>query len=267
MEQVAQCCKAALALVLICDYCDFMMKSLFRNALVREILARCLALYMYLVRKTTKWEIIGASNLQDNIAFDKGIVACLWHSRIIMIPSVFDLDKYRVSMLFSLSKDGDITTRVGELMGYDIIRGSTAKKREETMEDKGGIAAFRAMISAIKKGNIVALTPDGPSGPPLKMTFGAIRTAKAANTIFLPIAASVRKSTLANSWDRLVLPPLFNKGVIIFGNPITIDAKNEADLEEIRAQCEAVLNKVTFEADSMCGIELVQNTGESENHV
>lgn len=267
MEQVCDCCKAALALINICDYCDFMMKSFFRTAFARELIARLLSVYMYLVRVTTKWEILGFENLSKSIAPNKGIVACLWHSRIILIPSVFDLRVFNVSMLFSLSKDGDITSRVGELMGYKIIRGSSAKKRNEKMEDKGGMAAFRAMLSAIKQGNIVALTPDGPSGPRLRMTMGAIRTAKAANTYFLPIAASVKNSKISKSWDRLLLPPLFSKGFVLYGAPLLISAQNEAELEKSRIECENALNELTHKADELCGLELIHPEDLGVNNV
>ncbi len=243
-----------------------MMKSFFRTAFVREILARLLSLYMYLVRLTTVWEIRGAENLFNNLEPEKGIVACLWHSRIILIPSVFDLKILNVSMLFSLSKDGNITTRVGEIMGYDIIRGSSAKKRDDKTEDKGGMAAFRSMLSAIKKGNIVALTPDGPSGPRLKMSNGAIRTAKTAKALFIPIAASVRKSRLATSWDKLLLPPLFSKGVIIYGAPIEVKAQNDLEFEAMRLKCENALLEITNLADEECDVQIVAPIDESNNN-
>jgi lysophospholipid acyltransferase (LPLAT)-like uncharacterized protein len=61
-----------------------------------------------------------------------------------------------------------------------------------------------------------------------------------------------------NSWDRFVIPLPFTRGVIIWGEPITVTRNAGADeIEAARLQIEASLTAVTVAADAAMGVEAV----------
>jgi lysophospholipid acyltransferase (LPLAT)-like uncharacterized protein len=59
-----------------------------------------------------------------------------------------------------------------------------------------------------------------------------------------------------NSWDRFVIPLPFTRGVIIWGDPISVARNAGADeVEAARLQIEASLTAVTDAADAAMGVE------------
>ncbi len=240
-----------------------MLKSILRSKIMQGIFARLVAFYMFLIKTTTKWEIIGLEHAEEIWNSGRGTVNCYWHSRIIMAPSMWPLDKQEYNMLISLSADGQFISRAAELMGLKVIRGSSTKKKHNTIKDKGALKAVRELISAAKAGKAATFTPDGPRGPRMRIQNGVVRVAKSAEVSILPIGLAIKGSKSLNTWDKFVLPPIFSKGVIIYGEPVTA-TDNE---EEARLILEQRLNEITNIADTMCGLALtlpaeIDNIGE-----
>jgi len=59
------------------------------------------------------------------------------------------------------------------------------------------------------------------------------------------------KKKLFASWDRFIMPYPFSQGIFLIGAPIAVppDASAE-DLERLRGELEATLNRMTIEADA-----------------
>ena len=74
---------------------------------------------------------------------------------------------------------GPTERRVVEGWGYTIIRGSTSR---------GGAVALREIVRTLRRGQPVALTPDGPRGPRQKMKPGPLIAARMAGVPIIPIA-------------------------------------------------------------------------------
>ena len=225
---------------------------------MQEILAHIIALYMYLVRITTKWEIIGQEYLTRFADTNEGVVAAYWHSRIMMAHSIWPTKAKPYNMMISLSPDGQFVARAAEILGRNVIRGSSSKKRDGANQDKGALKAFRLMVSAAKNGEGSFITPDGPRGPRQRIQDGAIRMAKSAGVEIMPVAMSIKGSKYMNSWDRFVIPPLFSKGLIIYGEPVKIAGNDEISLENAKIQLETRLNEITQKADIDLGGPLIE---------
>lgn len=227
-----------------------MLKRLLKTGPVRALAAWLLALWMMGVRHTTRWERVGLEHVAPLWASGRGLVWCYWHSRIMGAHATWPTDVQPCTMLTSPSRDGDITTAAIRHIKRGAIRGSARTKGR----DKGGIADFRALIGVAKAGGCVGLTPDGPKGPRLRLKEGPVRIAKAAGAPIVVSAWAIRGARVLKSWDRTVLPPLFGRGVIVFGPVIEVGA----DLEATRLAVEEALNAVTWEADARMGLPRIE---------
>jgi lysophospholipid acyltransferase (LPLAT)-like uncharacterized protein len=230
----------------------FMLKAFIRSAPMQWFLATIIAAYMQLVRSTTRWETIGLEHVKPVWASGKGVVWCYWHSRLMGAHAIWPIDVQEVLMIISLSADGGFVTKATEMIGRKVVRGSSTKAG--SAHNKGALAAFRAMVAHAKAKGCVGITPDGPRGPRMRVQDGAVRVAKASGAVLVPSAYAIAGSTYAKSWDRLVLPPIFGRGVKVFGRAIEVprDA-DDAALEAIRLDLEGELNRALWLADAHVG--------------
>jgi lysophospholipid acyltransferase (LPLAT)-like uncharacterized protein len=58
------------------------------------------------------------------------------------------------------------------------------------------------------------------------------------------------KKKVFGSWDRFLLPYPFSRGLFVWGKPLWVSADATAhDVEAARRDLEAILNRMTAEAD------------------
>ena len=210
--------------------------------------------YMALVRRTTRWQVLGEAHARPVWESDAGVVWTYWHSRLMVAHAIWPLDAQPVRMLASQSNDGEIISRATERVGRGIIRGSSAKRKQGVVDQKGALAAFKQMIAHARAGGCVGIPPDGPRGPRQRAQEGAIRVARSAGVPILPSCASVKGARYASTWDRFLLPPLFSRGVIVFGAPMHVPANADAArMEALRIELEQVLTRLMHQADQSVG--------------
>jgi lysophospholipid acyltransferase (LPLAT)-like uncharacterized protein len=111
------------------------------------------------------------------------------------------------TFLASQSRDGSLIAGVLERQGFGVVRGSSSR---------GGVAGLAAMARALKPGQAVGLTFDGPKGPPLQAKKGigllAARAPEASFAVFVRFRPRFfglwRGYVNLGSWDRfhLLLP-------------------------------------------------------------
>jgi len=160
-------------------------------------------------------------------------------------------------MLISMHRDGELIARAIGYFGHGTVRGSAAKPG--SAKDKGGAAALRGMLKALKAHEYVGITPDGPRGPRMRATDGIVTVARVSGAPIIPCSYSARSRFVLGTWDRFVIPLPFTRGVIVWGEPITVarDA-NAAGVNAARLAVEARLNAVTNIADGVMGVEPVE---------
>lgn len=144
----------------------------------------------------------------------------LWHSRILPL---FALHRGSgMVLLISRHRDGGYIADLGERWGYRTVRGSTRR---------GGEAALLGVVRALQEGAVVAITPDGPRGPALRVKPGAIAAAQHAGVPIIAAGARPSSAWYFNSWDRMCLPKPFSVIDVAYGPPIHI-APGEEGLRE-----------------------------------
>jgi lysophospholipid acyltransferase (LPLAT)-like uncharacterized protein len=220
------------------------MKRLLRATPVQAFVAWLAALYMRFVYATSRWKTIGSEDGRATFESKAPFIGCFWHGRMLMWPS-FWRARRPMWMLISDHQDGRLIARTIEHFGVATITGSTSR---------GSAMALRGMVQQIAQGASVAVTPDGPRGPRMRAAPGVAMVAKLTGTPILPVSYSSSRAIAWSSWDRFLLALPFGRGVFIVGDPVYVarDA-DAAALESARRAVEAQLNRLTLEADRLCG--------------
>jgi len=147
-----------------------------------------------------------------------------------------------VKVLISQSKDGELIARTLQFFGIHTIRGSSTR---------GGARALVQMIRVIRKGGIVAISPDGPRGPAEEIQQGILHVGQKTGCPIIPLAYDAKRKKIFNSWDRFYLPYPFNTVSIGYGEPLYLN-KEESFQEsgerlkqamvKVARQCEEALS-------------------------
>ncbi len=140
----------------------------------------------------------------------------LWHSRI--LPLLYHHRRSGIVLLISRHRDGGYLADLASRWGYRAVRGSSKR---------GGAAGLLGIVRELQGGAVVAVTPDGPQGPPEKVKPGAIAAAQHSATPLVPLADTTRSAWWANSWDRFCIPKPFARVDVRYGAPIAVGPGRE----------------------------------------
>lgn len=231
-----------------------MLKSFLKSDAGLRLQGRIIGWYVRLSGATTRWTEIDKRVIEDAWAKGGPVILAFWHNRLLLVRRGWPpwQAKQKLRILISNSRDGDVIAQACRTVGFEPVRGSSAKAGKS----KGVMAAFREMLAHLNKGEAVGVTPDGPRGPRLTAQMGAIQLAKRTGAPIVAFAWSQPGRRVAvKSWDHHVIPAPFQRGVFIWGGPIHVakDA-DDAALESARLELEALLNRITDDADVRAGV-------------
>ena len=140
---------------------------------------------------------------------DEPVVFGFWHGEQMSLLAALRLRRGPRSVMVSHSKDGDLQAGVMRALGFSVVRGSSSR---------GGAAAQRALLRALRAGRDVMVAEDGPRGPRGVPKPGAAQLAKRAGARHLRLRASARKKiTLEKTWDRFQIPIPFTTVTVTSG--------------------------------------------------
>lgn len=238
------------------------MKSLLGNPVIQFILGRLIGSYMLFVGVTTRWERVNEAAVRPFWEPDGGkAIGCIWHGRFPLIHKMWSFKRGvpKAKMLISQSREGGIVAHTSRTVGAEVVRGSEAKKG--SAKPKRGVEAMRDMARHIEGGGVMAMTPDGPRGPRMRVKRGPIILAKIAGAPLLPITwATSNRIVFEKSWDQFVFPLPFGKGALIWGNPIAPPSPDAsaAEVEAVRLALEVEMNRIAAEADRIAGVPRIE---------
>ena len=187
--------------------------------------------------------IHGEENLLNLAKAGKPIMVCVWHGRLLFPSWYIRLKTTNLHAIASHHSDAEIMARSLKRWGYSLIRGSTKK---------GGKAVVLKMAEVFKNGGIVAVTNDGPKGPPRIAKAGSTGLAIKYNVSMVMITGSATKFWQINSWDRFMLPKPFGRIDIVVAPPLEIATPPENNEEEIKLLSN-YMNHYQDEVDRMTG--------------
>ena len=206
-----------------------------------EILARLVGIPIALLWKSLRVERINYERYRALTASGVPVVLPLWHGRM-LLPILGHVREGVVTMA-SQSKDGEIVARWLERHGYVVVRGSSTR---------GGGPAFREAVRLVRSGRNMAITVDGPQGPPRVVQPGILALARLTDAVVMPAAFACSRPRFLRSWDRYLLPMPFSRAVMVYGEDFRIP-QAMSDEEALRRIAEAT-DAATRTADQAVGI-------------
>jgi len=168
-------------------------------------------------------------------------ILAFWHRHLLLMPYAYR--GWRISVLVSQSRDGELIARTVARLGIDSSRGSSSR---------GGIAGMRSLLRKAAEGWDIAFTPDGPRGPLREVQPGVILAAASTGLPILPVAIAASRARLLSSWDRFLVPLPFSTVHIVYGEPLAVERRGNLDaaaaelkrrLEGVEAAAEALAKR------------------------
>jgi len=208
------------------------------------VLAWLAWLVLCFLRATTRFEVVGVEALESRWHAGTPIVFAFWHGRSIMLPFLVR-GRHDAYIMNSTHRDGEIITRALERFGIHSTRGSSTR---------GAVAGTLALLRALRRGNSVALIPDGPRGPAGIAKAGAVELATSSGASVIPLAFSASRAVRLGGWDRMMLPVPGARVVCVVGDALAVaGGADRAGREGRRAALEASLKDLTRRADRLVG--------------
>ena len=140
-------------------------------------------------------------HVKGEITQDQSVVVC-WHGELLMSPQAYRYfhKKQSASGIISRHFDGEMIARVLTYFSIAPLRGSSSRGAKQVL-----LEAFRAL----KKGDDLLVTPDGPRGPRHTISDGAIALAHKAKAPVLTVNYIPSSYWQLGSWDKFVIPKPF----------------------------------------------------------
>jgi len=187
-----------------------------------------------------------ADRLRSLLSDNRGFVIAGWHNRMFcqaayvcryLLPRGFKL-----AMLTSESRDGEVGAVVGAYAGVKMLRGSSSRKGAS-----GLLGVYRAMA---REGYSTLIFPDGSKGPVYKAKTGVVALARMTGCPILPLSCWSDKQWRIRSWDRMIFPKPGASMLLSVGKPIFVPKRGgEAADEGYRLQVERELDRLGFAAE------------------
>lgn len=167
---------------------------------------------------TNKIFVKGRKNYKSLLNNNKPAILSIWHSQLLSI--VYDLRKLPINAIAGTHRDAHLISSVATKWGWNMIRGSSKEKGE---------VAYKAMVSSLKKGELVFITPDGPTGPPRIPKPGIIRASQFTGAGIIPVSVHSTLRWGFTNWDTFYLEKPFGKIFIEYGKPIYFNKNSQID--------------------------------------
>lgn len=213
------------------------------DALVEALAPRLAYLYIRLLRATMRFDSRNQQVLEQVRAEHGQYIMVFWHSRFLLMRFAHPYEK--LAVLASAHRDSEMLGRVLVRLGVVRARGSSSR---------GAVAGLRELLRRQRDGYDLAITPDGPKGPRRRIKAGVVATAKFTGKPIVPVAFACSKGKRFRSWDRTLFPYPLGRGLYLYGDPVLVPrGADEEQLESIRLELEATLDRLTDEADREVG--------------
>jgi lysophospholipid acyltransferase (LPLAT)-like uncharacterized protein len=200
--------------------------------------------YVRFVGKTTRLTIEPPDAL-DRAEADMPVISAFWHGQHLLAINA-NKPSYKVKALASRHHDGEVNAIAAKRLGIGIIRGSG--NRAGGFMQKGGAAAFQALLDALNEGYSVALSADVPKVSRIA-GLGIIKLAQMSGRPIYAFAIATHWRIVLDNWDRTTINLPFSRGAGVGPEPLWVAADaDDAALEAARQELENRLNAATRRA-------------------
>ncbi|MGH6825513.1 glycosyltransferase N-terminal domain-containing protein [Methyloceanibacter sp.] len=178
-------------------------------------------------------------------------IFAMWHGQFGLLPKIKPDRPAAVAAMVARHGDAEMIAGVLKRFGVRLIRGAGAGYRRG---NRGGAAALREALKALKQGTTVAMTADIAPGPARKAGNGIVMLARLSGRPVVPCAMATSRFITLNSWSAYTINLPFSKLGIVVGDPVRVppDADSAA-VEAARIAVERGLNQATARAYDLAG--------------
>ena len=228
-----------------------MLKRIGRSRPVQEAIGALAAGYLGLVRRTNRF-VIEPPDFEDKVGADLPVIAAMWHGQHFMTHFAWPKGA-KVAALISRHGDAELNAIALRRLGVLPIRGSGG--RAAKMHRRGGFAALREMLRALKDGVTIVMTADVPKIARVAGS-GIVTLAQHSGRPIYPVAVVTSRRFDFKSWDRASLGKPFGRGAIVIGDPVRVPPQADAaELEALRAQVQDGLDRCYGRAYELVGVQ------------
>ena len=168
-------------------------------------------------------------------------VYAFWHGK--QMPLLAYDSPYKLGILVSRSRDGELLAHILASFGHRIARGSSSR---------GGEEGFLSLAGLHREGFAPSFAADGPKGPYHVLKPGAVRMASLLGVPLSTASSAASRAFAAGSWDRLeVVAPLCRVAVVfgkIFRFPPGIEGE---ELRRATGEVAAAIDDCTTHAEAL----------------
>jgi lysophospholipid acyltransferase (LPLAT)-like uncharacterized protein len=217
-------------------------KNFVRKFLALPVISVLVYLYIWIVFLTSSKVVRYSPGSNAEVVREHNFLYVFWHNRLMMIhmmPVLAD----KISILISTHADGKVIGMVSKLFGRKVIWGSSTR---------GWVDALKKILSILKCGESVVITPDGPRGPAQQINSAVVKISAKSGVGILPVTYGSRRKKLLRSWDKFILPLPFSKLSFVYGRPIIL-ARNapSSDIAGVELALKRELDRISVLADKL----------------
>ena len=225
-------------------------KNFANSPLGEKIIGNVAYFYLKFVGLTTRWQsVTGVKETYETLEKHGSMIVIGWHGRTLLMPYFWNKTS-KLNALVSPHRDGRIIVHILKKFGIGNIDGSTDRNSKE---------AAMELMRNLQQGNSIAIIPDGPRGPSMKLTMSPLFYAQKSGKPILGITYSTEGAKIVHkSWDNMLVPLPFHRGMYAITEPIFIPPEATAEeLEQYRQKIETTLNELTWKLDKAMGLPYV----------
>ncbi len=184
---------------------------------------------------------LGFDRFLQTVAGSQPAVIVAWHENI--FSSIYLHRRRRITILSSLSQDGDLISTILYNLGYSCVRGSSSRQ---------GTRALLELVRELRCGKVAGLTVDGPRGPRRQVKPGAVLLSQKADALLVPVGLAYSNCFRFNSWDQTAIPLPGSTVAMVSGEPFRVPADLSVEqgcdlirgkIEECEKQAEQIIKR------------------------
>ena len=191
-----------------------------------------------IVDKTCRWQYQGQDDLNKLIKSDSPILLCMWHGNFIFPMIYFKRFLPQIQVISSTHNDSNILANVLKKYGFYLIKGSSSRGAKNVLKE---------MIGAYKQSDsIIAITNDGPKGPPRIAKEGSVALAYKLNAHIVFMTGRASSFWKIKTWDHFVFPKPFSKNTVYIKK---IKFPEGLDKKEVAPFATSAMNRLEYDID------------------
>ncbi len=201
-----------------------------------------LAAYIKFAFRASDFDRLGFEAMDACVAGGEPVIMVLWHQRLAMAGYAFPTRLGRVSSLTTAARAGRLAGQVLNQFGFDTVAIPSRRPQHRLS---------REVMRRVDNGSSIGIAADGPSGPKRIANDVTLVWARALKLRVFAVSFSANYVLKLPTWDRLMLPVPWSRGVIQCREWKERVPRNPSvrELERLRTSLNATLNTVTDDSD------------------